>query len=135
MKLLQEQKQQDQINRRNEMMDDYVANFQSQLDKKKKEIKLDELKKQLPETGKEEDEEEENSSTPVKESSSVSSTVPEVNRSSKPFFDRSTKPSISLLDNSDGDGLRKLIVPFKTIVDKFTNLAQNNTSLFFVFTN
>lgn len=46
----------------------------------------------------------------------------------KPAIDRSTKPTNLVVDLGKTDQLSALIVPFKSITEKFTKVAQSNTS-------
>ncbi|OTF70655.1 hypothetical protein BLA29_001060 [Euroglyphus maynei] len=121
-KALIEKRKKDQQNLLDKKMQDYVANLQSQIDKKKRELvdKKDEnIQAEVEMIA--------NSSDEESSSTSIDKTANNTQIHPKPVFDRSTKPSMSLLDDVDRDTLRSMIVPFQILTKKFIKIAQSNT--------
>lgn len=118
--------------------DNFVANFQLELDRKKRELAENKEKpsrflateeSQLisDESGLHSDESnltEEDDSSPSSSESAISPSHL-AGGGSKPQVDRTTKPA---LHDACREALSELIVPFKSIVDRFLNLANSNTS-------
>lgn len=124
-KALIEKQKKDQQNLLDKKMQDYVANLQSQIDKKKRELvdKKDEnIQAEVEMIA--------NSSDEESSSTSIDKTANNTQIHPKPVIDRSTKPSMSLLDDVDRDTLRSMIVPFQILTKKFIKIAQSNTGLF-----
>mgnify|MGYP006887437425 FL=1 len=121
-KALIEQRQKDQQNLEDKKRQDYVTDLQSQIDKKKRELvdKKDEHLKEETVDVNEMSSDEESLSTSIDQP-----TKTEIHK--RPVIDRSTKPSMSLLDDVDRDTLRSMIVPFQDLTKKFVKIAQPNT--------
>ncbi|KAH7646472.1 AMSH-like protease [Dermatophagoides farinae] len=118
-KALIEQRQKDQQNLEDKKRQDYVTDLQSQIDKKKRE---------LADKKNENFEDKNEVISDDEDSSSISTDQPIKTQSHhKPVIDRSTKPSMSLLDDVDLDTLRSMIVPFQVLTKKFVKIAQQNT--------
>ena len=120
--------------------DQFLTNFQLELDKKKRELAIGNNNKAIPtapsdpEQLSDDDEnqlisddslEDEDNVLSLDLSNTLSiSTNDKIERPQIP--DRSTKPNLS--DDFGRDQLCELIVPFKSITEKFSNLSRANTS-------
>ena len=138
--LLKKQRLVESQNERSKLDSNFVVNFQSQLDRKRKELasrrkdgeNTSSIEDQLASLDDDEASEEESSVEDVPSEGLSELTMHEQAPSAPPMVDRSTKPAV-LDTDFDKDQLSELIVPFKSITDKFAQIAQSNTSMYIFF--
>lgn len=143
--LLQKQLAEKTIQQQREQKDHYLTNFQIELDKKKRELAEGKIRPttsivpepsapsfedntngyQSNESSFEEEEEEQQQALSAEFSNTLS--ISEQDQILIPQVDRSTKPTLYEVES---DELCQLIVPFKSIIDKFGSISRANTSRF-----
>ncbi|KAI7688074.1 hypothetical protein SSS_09159 [Sarcoptes scabiei] len=123
-KLLADQREKDRADKKNRLQEDYLINLQRQIDQKKRELeeRNDSTSKIPSDASNNEITEQKLSELPSPEK-----TVAVEKKTKPPIIDRSTKPSISIMDDTDQDDIRKLLIPFKKTSDLFKEISQTNT--------
>lgn len=119
-----DQREKDRADKKNRLQEDYLINLQRQIDQKKRELeeRNDSTSKIPSDASNNEITEQKLSELPSPEK-----TVAVEKKTKPPIIDRSTKPSISIMDDTDQDDIRKLLIPFKKTSDLFKEISQTNT--------